>query len=150
MEEAMAGAGRPKAWKMPIKNAAATGGKSEAESELEMLSNDCVVVGYNVNPADGSVAELLLASVVDRELKYVGAVQKGIPDEVRTELASRLPGLKRQTPFVKCSNSAVWVKPIVACRTKFKAWTEDQKMTDVTFKELLADVKGGWSILFKL
>ncbi|HEY3962970.1 MAG TPA: hypothetical protein VGM05_00310 [Planctomycetaceae bacterium] len=143
MEEAMAGARKAESLEDAVKNAAANGKNKEQESELEMQANDCVVVGYNINPADGTVTELLLASVVDNQLKYVGTVQQGIPDEVRAELASRLPDLKRQTPFVKCSGSAVWVRPIVACRTKFKAWTDDKVMTGVTFKELLADVKGG-------
>lgn len=141
-EEALAGAKKAENLEDAIRDAAATDGKTEAESDLEMQSNDCVVVGYNVNPADGKIAELLLASVVDGKLQYVGVVRQGIPDEIRAELANRLPDLKRQSPFVKCPGAGVWVKPIVACRTKFKSWTDDKQMTDVKFSELLADVKG--------
>ncbi len=144
MEEAMAGAKQADSLEDAVKNAAtAEGSAQKSDSELEMLSSDCVVVGYNVNPADGTVSELLLASVVDGELKYVGAVHKGIPDEVRAELATRLPELKRQTPFVKCPGSGVWVRPIVACKTKFKSWTDDKLISDAEFQELLSDIKGG-------
>src|SRR5262249_44800605 len=110
------------------------------ESELDMLSSECVVIGYNVDKSDGSVSELLLGSVVDGELKYVGSVTQGIPAEAQEQLLQRLPTLERKSAFIKCPHDAVWVKPVVGCKPRFKAWTEDKLMQQPVFKELLADI----------
>jgi hypothetical protein len=114
----------------------------QEDSELEMQSADCVVIGYNVSARDGGVSELLLASLVNGELKYVGSVSEGIPDGVRQELSHRLPELKRDTSFISCPGSGIWVKPIVACKTSFRAWTEDNMLSQTTFKELMAEIGG--------
>src|SRR5579872_3193695 len=111
-------------------------------TDLDMRSTDCVVVGYNVNPRDGKLSELLLASLVDGELQDVGSVTKGIPDDVRETLSAKLPDLKRNTPFVHCSGTGVWVKPVVTCKASFKSWTDQKLMADAVFTELLAEVDG--------
>jgi hypothetical protein len=109
-------------------------------NDTEMLALDCVVVGYNINPRDGTVANLLLASLVNGELQFVGKVSKGIPEDVGKELAVRLAELKRQIPVVKCRGSANWVKPVVACKANFAAWTDDKMMIDPEFQELMAEI----------
>ncbi|MBI3861749.1 MAG: hypothetical protein HY290_07620 [Planctomycetia bacterium] len=142
MEAAMAGAKQADSLEDAVKGAAAKDGENkDGENDLDMLTTDCVVVGYNVSAADGKISELLLASIVEGQLKYVGSVSEGITDNIRNELARKLPKLKQQVPIVKCPGRAVWVKPEVACRTNFKKWTEQMLMSKVKFKELLADVK---------
>src|SRR5262249_36003698 len=100
--------------------------RAQNESELEMQTPDCVVVGYNVRAKDGSGRELYLASLVNGELRYVGTVEEGIPAEALEELSRRLPELKRDSAFVECPGTAIWVKPVVACKTAFQSWTDDQ------------------------
>jgi hypothetical protein len=109
-------------------------------TDVEMLAIDCVIVGYNISPRDGSIANLLLASLVYGDLQYVGKVSKGIPEDVGKELALRLSELKRQIPIVKCPGTAVWVKPVVACKANFKSWTDDKLMVDPEFQELMAEI----------
>ena len=116
--------------------------RAQNDSELEMQTADCVVVGYNVSARDGSVRELLLASLVNGELKYVGTVEQGIPAEALEELSRRLPELKRDKAFVDCPGTAIWVKPVVACKTSFQSWTEDHLFSDVKFKELMSEIRG--------
>jgi hypothetical protein len=116
---------------------------AEAEArgiDLDVISADCVVIGFKLN-ADGSVSELLLASLVGEELHYVGSVSDGIPDDVRRDLAARLQTITRDKPFVECSAAGTWVKPIITCKTNFKSWTPDKQFYDVTFKELLGDIE---------
>ena len=111
----------------------------DVAATVEMLSHDCVVVGYNLSPADGSISELLLATLVGGELKYVGSITDGIPPEINAELVWRLVDLKQPTPSAHCPGSGIWVNPIVACKVSFKSWTEDQRMSGATFEELLAE-----------
>jgi hypothetical protein len=116
--------------------------RAQDESELEMQTADCVVVGYNVSARDGSVRELCLASLVNGELRYVGTVKEGIPAEVLEELSRRLPELQRDTAFVDCPGTAIWVKPVVACKTSFQSWTGDNLFNQPKFKELMSEIGG--------
>jgi len=108
--------------------------------DIEVLALDCVVVGYTMNTRDGVISNLLLASLIDGELRYVGTVAKGIPEGIGNELAERLSQLKRNVPVVKCRASGIWVKPIVACKANFTSWTDDKLMIDPEFQELMAEV----------
>jgi hypothetical protein len=112
------------------------------ESELDMLTSECVVIGYNLDHSTGNVSELLLGSVVEGELKYVGSVTEGIPENIQQQLAERLPTLERKTAVIKCPHAAVWVKPVISCMAGFKSWTENKQMQQPVFKELLADIDG--------
>ncbi|MGQ0634780.1 MAG: ATP dependent DNA ligase [Planctomycetaceae bacterium] len=114
--------------------------KDKKEADLEILSAECVVVGFNVNKETGKVSELLLASIVDGKLVYVGTIAKGIPPDVEEQLTARLPQLQQDRPFVKCNYLATWVKPTVTCRAAFQAWTENKLMERPVFKGLLAEV----------
>lgn len=109
-------------------------------NDMDVLALDCVVVGYNFSTRDGSISNLLLASLIDGELRYVGTVSKGIPEEVGKELALRLAELKRKLPVVKCRSSGIWVNPVVACKANFTSWTDDKKMIDPEFQELMAEI----------
>jgi hypothetical protein len=109
-------------------------------NDMDVLALDCVVVGYNIGTSDGRISNLFLASLVDGELRYVGTVSKGLPEEVGNELALRLAQLKRNVPVVKCRGSAIWVKPVVACKANFKSWSDDRKMVDAEFQELMAEI----------
>ena len=109
-------------------------------TDIEVLALDCVVIGYNMTARDGAVSNLLLASLVDGELRYVGSVSKGIPEDVGQELARRLSTLQRQIPVVKCRGTGIWVKPIVACKASFNSWTDDKMMVDAEFQELMAEI----------
>ncbi|HTI50198.1 MAG TPA: hypothetical protein VL475_04575 [Planctomycetaceae bacterium] len=113
--------------------------KKEEEHELEMLSADCVVIGYNIDNETGAVKELVLATIVDEKLQYAGTISSGIPEEVQEALTAKLPKLAQEQPFLKCPVSAKWVKPVVTCRTSFKSWSENKRMQQPEFKELLAD-----------
>ncbi|HEY2253976.1 MAG TPA: hypothetical protein VGH74_23030, partial [Planctomycetaceae bacterium] len=109
-------------------------------ADTAVLALDCVIVGYNINPRDGTLANLLLASLVDGDLQYVGKVSKGFSDDVGQALARRLAELKKQVPVVKCRGAATWVKPVVAVKATFAAWTDDKMMIDPEFQELMAEL----------
>lgn len=113
---------------------------NKKDSDLEMLSAECVVIGYNTNNKTGKISELLLASLVNGKLAYVGAVSKGISPALEEQLAARLPELGQEKPLVKCNYLAKWVKPVVTCRTSFQSWSEQKMLQRPVLQELLADV----------
>jgi hypothetical protein len=114
--------------------------ESAKRGDLDVLVLDCVVVGYNLNVREGVITNLLLASLVDGHLQYVGTVSRGIPDDLHKELVARLAELKRNVPVVKCRASGNWVKPVVAAKVNFLSWNDNRKMVDPEFQELMAEV----------
>lgn len=113
--------------------------KNKGKHELEVLSADCVVIGFNVDRNSGEIRDLVLASVIDDRLQYAGMVTGGITPEMQKELQKKLPGLAQEQPFLKCPVAATWVKPIVTCRASFQSWTDNKRMKQPVIKELLAE-----------
>lgn len=109
------------------------------EGELDMLSADCVIVGYNVDSDTGEIRDLVLATVVDDKLQYAGTVTGNIPPEMQVQLQEKLRGIAREQPFLKVPVAAKWVKPVITCRTSFKSWSENKRMQQPIVTELLAD-----------
>jgi hypothetical protein len=115
--------------------------KKKEEADLEMLSAECLVIGYNVDKKTGQVHELILASLIDEKLQFAGIVSGGIPGEIQRVLQEKLPLIEQETPFLKCPVSARWVKPVVSCRAAFKEWNKSKRMQKPVLKELLDEVK---------
>lgn len=122
-----------------IKDFAADDKAKKRDSELEMLSADCVVIGYNADDQTGEIKHLVLATVIDDKLQYAGTLSGSIPAEVQDHLQKRLPGLTQNNPFLKCPVLATWVKPVVTCRMAFKSWSGNKRMQEPVFQELLAE-----------
>lgn len=113
--------------------------QKKKNNELDILSADCVVIGYNVDQNTGEIRDLVLATVIDEKLQYAGLVTGNIPPEMQEQLRDKLQGLTQEQPFLKCPVSATWVKPVVTCRTSFKSWSENKRMQQPVVQELLAD-----------
>jgi hypothetical protein len=122
-----------------MKNKKKNGKKKNAD--LELLSAECVVIGYNVDKQNGEIRELVLATLVGDKLQYAGLITGGIPPNVQQQLQLKLSALEQERPFVNCPRTAQWVKPVVTCRTAFKSWSEKKLMEQPVFKELLADIE---------
>lgn len=111
----------------------------EKAKPLEKL--DCVIVGYT-RSGDGSLGTLLVASVLNQKLKYVGRIfAKDVPEEIREDLMDRMPTLERKRPFVKCPYSGTWLQPVLMCRVAFKEWGFGKRMKSPELREMLADVQ---------
>jgi hypothetical protein len=102
---------------------------------------ECLIVGYR--PLDESdFSELLLAADVDQQLRIVGALTAGIPDEVRDELNRALRTSHRETPFVRTNvTGMIWVEPRWACRVRYRDWTSSRRLERPVFDELLAELR---------
>jgi bifunctional non-homologous end joining protein LigD len=82
----------------------------------------CVVVGYTAGRE--GVRRLLLATVHDGTLRYVGTLGQGLGGpEIRRQLARRLETLRRSGPVVPCLERALWVDPRVYCQVRIHGWT---------------------------
>jgi hypothetical protein len=142
MERALANKGRDDSKEgidKATKDFAGEAGKIDPMDDSQLTEQiDCVVFGYR--PHEKSV-DLLLAAVVENQLRYVGTVSRGITPETREQVLARLETLGRDKPFIKCNEEATWVEPIVSCRVKFKNWSEAGQMFWPKFDAMLADVK---------
>jgi len=95
----------------------------------------CVIVGYG--RGRGGVARLLVATVRDGTLRYVGAVQRGLDAGVRAALARRLAGRPRRQPVVPCPEPACWVEPDCYCQVRHTGWTSSGCLRSAIFAGLL-------------
>jgi ATP-dependent DNA ligase len=96
----------------------------------------CVIIGYHAR-RDG-VACLLVATVRQGSLRYVGRLIGGWRADAGRELARRLAGLRRRTrPLVACPRGACWVEPELYCRVRCQGWTYRGRLRHGVFAGLL-------------
>jgi bifunctional non-homologous end joining protein LigD len=110
----------------------APGKRSDAWRKIKRRTElPCVVIGYTVD-RDG-LKSLLLATLKDKKLQYVGGVEMGVPGTVLRELE----GVRRASPVVPCSQKARWVEPRKFCVVRFHGWRPSGPWRDPVF--------GGWA-----
>jgi bifunctional non-homologous end joining protein LigD len=94
----------------------------------------CVLVGYTT--CRQGVQSVLLATLRQGVLSYVGQLNRGFSDQARRTLVSRLAALHRARPVVPCPQRASWLEPVVYCRVHYQGWTCHGRLRHPTF--------GGW------
>jgi ATP-dependent DNA ligase len=99
----------------------------------------CVIIGYT--PCREGIHSLLVASVHQGSLRYVGQITSGFSDRLRTDLARRLAQRRRPRPVVPCPRQALWVEPNLYCRVRFQQRTPRGRLRGDSFAGMLADEK---------
>ena len=102
-------------------------------------SAECLIIGY-MPLGDRDFSSLILASIEAGQLRYIGTVSEGVPQEVRQQLNGMLRQIPLDEPFVKCSLPGLWVRPMLVCNVHFQSWTHGRTMNKPLFIEMLADV----------
>jgi bifunctional non-homologous end joining protein LigD len=95
----------------------------------------CVIMGY-VAGREG-VASLLVASVREGALRYVGQLTRGFRACQAVELAQRLATRRRLRPVVPCPQRGCWVEPELYCRVQCQGWTCHGRLRHAVFRGLL-------------
>ncbi len=117
---------------------------ADALKELEKPSRpeavDCVILGF-VPLGQDDFKALVLGTVVEGQLRIVGQVTDGISADVRVELNQRMREIRRKTPFVRSSTTAVWLEPVLTCNVGFSGWSESGKLREPLFNHMLAEVE---------
>jgi ATP-dependent DNA ligase len=98
----------------------------------------CVIVGYR--PGRDGIQRLLLATVQDGELRYVGQVRHGGGPQAGVALMQRLAARRRVQPLVRCPVRACWVEPVLYCRVKVHGWTTQGHLRDAVFCGLIEEM----------
>jgi len=89
----------------------------------------CVVIGYRTRGSE--LCDLLMATLVERKLAFVGAVELGIRDAAG--LVKRLNSLRTAAAAVPCSLPARWVRPELFCKVHFCGWRPGGVWRDPVF-----------------
>jgi ATP-dependent DNA ligase len=95
----------------------------------EKMELPCVVIGYRTGPDD--LRDLLMASLVDGALAFVGTVELGIYG--KRQLIKSLEASRQRSPAVKCSIPAKWVRPELFCTVRFCGWRPGGAWRDPVF-----------------
>ena len=96
----------------------------------------CVIIGYRIG--QGHLHSVLVASLRDGVLRYVGQVSRGFSRVAETELAQRLQALSRSRPVIPSPARAHWVAPEIYCRVRFQEWTKQGRLRHPVFESLLS------------
>jgi hypothetical protein len=102
---------------------------------------DCLVLGYI--PADGDASDfsaLVLAASIEGNLRAIGRVSRDIGPVDRQLLKRRFPKLLADNPYISALDSAVWLKPVLACRVSFTTWGDGRRPLSLRFVKMLADL----------
>jgi len=96
----------------------------------------CVIVGYRAGRA--RLHSVLVASLHERVLRYVGEVSRGFTEQRRAELVEQLSTRPSAYPVVPCPKPACWVKPEFYCRVRFQEWTSNGRLRHPVFDRCFA------------
>ncbi|MCC7085754.1 MAG: hypothetical protein IT427_12195 [Pirellulales bacterium] len=103
------------------------------------LPVDCLILGFKPL-GDHDFYHLILAADVGGKLQYVGTVSDGISSEVRAQLNRRMAELRQPNPFIPLRIDGKWIRPALTCKVKAKRWSDENRLVDPVFEELLVDV----------
>jgi ATP-dependent DNA ligase len=91
----------------------------------------CVIIGYRA--ARARLHSVLVASLHERALRYVGEVSRGFAEQTRAELVQQFSARPRAYSVVRCPKSAYWVEPAFYCRVRFQEWTSNGRLRHPVF-----------------
>jgi len=105
----------------------------------KLLTAECLIIGYTAD--NDKLNALLLASIVDKKLKFVGHLAAdAIPEDARKELQYRVPQYHSNHSIVKCAFDAQWLEPVLMCLVSYQRATEQNRLTRMQLVELLQDI----------
>jgi hypothetical protein len=110
--------------------------------DKKLIQTDCVIIGFTLSSQTNTPEELILASLVNGTLQYVGKIStdKMTPGELK-DLSYRLPKFYREEPMVAANiPNAHWLKPIMCVQVVHKDWTPSRKLVGAEYKEMLSDL----------
>jgi DNA ligase D-like protein (predicted ligase) len=94
----------------------------------------CVLIGYRAGRQ--GIHSVLLATLRNGALHYVGRLSRGFSDQSRVMLAQQLATLQRTQPVLPCPHRATWIEPVLYCRVHHQGWTSNGRLRHPVF--------GGW------
>ncbi|MBB3571819.1 non-homologous end-joining DNA ligase [Rhizobium sp. BK491] len=101
-------------------------------------SDSFFIVGYEPSSAAlGGIGRLLLAAYRGDDLVYVGAVGTGFKERDATRLRRDMDKLKTtRAPIELKQKGIVWVQPTLIAEIEYRAWTDDGKLRQASYKGL--------------
>ncbi|TWT94091.1 hypothetical protein Pla108_38030 [Botrimarina colliarenosi] len=115
--------------------------KPVAEPARERL--ECLIIGYQID-RDGRIDNFLLATDVGGKLSYVGKVAPRLDIDEERELFKKFEKNTSTRPFVKTTDSGVWLRPRFTCRVTYTEWPKGRRPKNVEWDQLLDEVKLPW------
>ncbi|MBX5206806.1 non-homologous end-joining DNA ligase [Rhizobium sp. NZLR11] len=101
-------------------------------------SESFVIIGYEPSAlARGGIGSLLLAAYQGDTFVYVGSVGTGFKERDALELRRMLDTLKtKHAPVAVDKKGVVFVQPTLIAEIEYRAWTDDGKLRNASYKGL--------------
>jgi len=98
----------------------------------------CAIIGYLPAGRD-DVKSVIVATLVDGELRCVGRVGSGLGAGLRRELARLFAARRADAPIVPCPFEGTWVEPGLYCNVSFLEFTKEGMLRAPVFRDLIRD-----------
>ena len=122
---------------------ALNGGLTDEEAEKASTSTlDCFIYGVVTDSKNIPTGFLFAANTrgVDQHVAEISAAD--LPRTSFRKIAVRLYKEIQKTPEVESDRSAIWVKPVVFCRIRFKGYLENGELSEAEFETMLVNQRG--------
>lgn len=112
--------------------------EEDEEKEVRTRELNAIVVGcIPASPDDPSITGIVAAVKMNGKWASVGVVSDGVTPEVGAALQSHVQRLRTAKPFVRCRETATWLKPRVRCRIEVKYSEGDDEPQHIRLLNLL-------------
>lgn len=101
---------------------------------------DCVILGFRADK-EGNIMTLILGAAHYGKLRYAGRVEPVLDDEENAELLEQLLAARTHRPFLPLQLSAIWVRPVYACRVSFTGRQKDGRLEEIEWRKMLGEIK---------
>jgi len=116
-------------------------GKTPSPPPLKpRLEVDCVILGYRVD-SEGRLLGLLLGTARKDKLVYACTVSPKADSKETQDLVEVLSQIRTDRPYVPSQASALWVKPIYACRVTCVKQEVNGRLLGASWKALLGKLR---------
>lgn len=98
----------------------------------------CVIIGFTPGENGTGFKNLILASEINGELRYVGRVGTGYSQRFKEELFRSMQRIIVSAPLVPSPGQGVWIKPELFCKIRYAEFTNAGVLRAPVFKSLAA------------
>ena len=124
-------------------NLAMNGGLTREQLENGLVSDmECFIYGVVVNEKNIPTGFLFAANTRGQDQHVAEIDAKDLPKDAFRKIAVRLFKETQKESEIQTTRQAIWVKPVVTCRLKFKGFSENGELLDAKFDAIVVQQRG--------
>lgn len=107
------------------------------------VKTDCLIIGFKLDDME-QLKEILIATEASGRLLYAGKLVPELDADAKRQLKARLMRARTAAPIVKTGQVATWVEPRFPCRISYTEQTNNGRLLEMKWEELLPEIQLPW------